>query len=286
MSLREVSVVTPSYNQGSFIRDTIESVRRQSYDAVEHIVVDGGSTDETLDVLREYDHLEWVSESDDGQADAINKGVEMASGSIVTWLNSDDIYLHTDTIETVVEGFEDGSDAVYGDIAVMSEDETIWYVFCPPAFDHEKLRAGRISMPPQPSTFFDAELFADSPLDVSLEFVFDYEFWLRKGNEATTAYVDHPIAGFRHHGESKTISTPDGFDRERERVDREYGVVDGPSIPVRFSDVMTSGAVRRVRALKKALRLRRTVPRRRMIDDLTVAPVSRVCWATATQGLR
>ena len=88
-----VSVVTPSYNQGRYIEETIQSVLNQDYFRIEHIVVDGGSTDETLSVLKKYPHLKWVSEPDRGQSHAINKGFQIAKGEIAAWLNSDDTYL-------------------------------------------------------------------------------------------------------------------------------------------------------------------------------------------------
>ena len=103
MSSPLVSVVTPSYDQAEFIRETIESVRTQTYDNVEHVVVDGESTDGTTEILDEYDHLQYVSEPDDGQSDAINKGFEMADGDVVAWLNSDDVFFDTEVIERVVD---------------------------------------------------------------------------------------------------------------------------------------------------------------------------------------
>ena len=89
-----VSIVTPSFNQGRFIRETIESVLSQDYPAIEYMVIDGGSTDETVSILKSYgNRIFWISEPDSGQSDAINKGWKRATGEILTWLNSDDVYL-------------------------------------------------------------------------------------------------------------------------------------------------------------------------------------------------
>ena len=93
-SLPLVSIITPSYNQGRFIRQTIESVLNQKYPNIEYIIVDGGSSDNTLEIIKEYEgKIKWISEKDNGQSDAINKGFSMANGEIIAWLNSDDIYL-------------------------------------------------------------------------------------------------------------------------------------------------------------------------------------------------
>ena len=97
----KISVVTPSYNQGEFIEDAINSVLNQDYDDFEHIIVDGLSTDNTIDILKKYDHLKWVSEEDDGQSDALNKGFKKASSDTICWLNADD-YLLNDTFNTFI----------------------------------------------------------------------------------------------------------------------------------------------------------------------------------------
>ena len=119
-----VSIVTPSYNTGKYIRDTIESVLSQGYPNFEHIIYDGGSTDETIDILKEYPHLIWFSESDRGQSHAINKGLDKAKGDIIGWLNSDDYFL-PGTFSKIMEVFINNPelDAIFGDINIVDNED-------------------------------------------------------------------------------------------------------------------------------------------------------------------
>lgn len=115
MSPRKISIITPSFNQGQFIEDAILSVLSQNGGNFEHIIIDGGSTDNTVAILKKYPHLIWVSEPDDGQSDAINKGFKMATGEVIGWLNGDDLYL-PDAFTKVRSALNDRSvDAVYAD---------------------------------------------------------------------------------------------------------------------------------------------------------------------------
>jgi glycosyltransferase involved in cell wall biosynthesis len=116
MEKLKISVITPSLNQGKYIEECILSVLNQGYDNFDHIIIDGGSTDNTLTVLRKYKHLIWVSEPDEGQSDAINKGFKMASGEIIGWLNADDRYL-PGTFHSVAEYMSRWPDVdlIYGD---------------------------------------------------------------------------------------------------------------------------------------------------------------------------
>ena len=109
----KISIITPSYNQGRFIKDAIESVLNQNYPCFEHIIIDGGSTDNTIEILKKYPHLIWISEPDEGQSDAINKGFRMATGDIIGWLNTDDYYL-PEIFPIVIQEFGDTKiDAIY-----------------------------------------------------------------------------------------------------------------------------------------------------------------------------
>src|SRR3982750_267888 len=101
-----ISILTPSYNQGRYIQQTITSVLAQKYPRLEHIVIDGGSTDDTVSILKRYPHLKWISEKDRGQADSLNKGLAIATGSIVGWVNSDDFYA-PGVFSRISEIFED-----------------------------------------------------------------------------------------------------------------------------------------------------------------------------------
>lgn len=201
-----VSIVTPSYNQAHFIEDTLNSIRNQTYSTVEHIVIDGGSDDGTVEILEEYEdtyNLQWVSEPDDGQSSAINKGFERADGDIVAWLNSDDVYFDVGVIRRVVEYFDRyDEDIIYGDLAYVDEDSTIEAIDVRPPFDAAKLPY-RILIG-QPATFLRSEVVAEEKLWVDLQFSMDYEYWLRLARNYSFRHVDDVLAGFRAYEAQKS----------------------------------------------------------------------------------
>jgi glycosyltransferase involved in cell wall biosynthesis len=218
-----VSVVTPSLNQGRFIRDAIESVLAQDYPRIEHIVVDGGSTDETLDVLRSYGHLRWVSERDAGQAEAVNKGFRMAEGEIYAWLNADDLYLPGAISTGVLALTETGAALVHGGWRQIDEEGRTIRDNRPVPFDLEAQLNERNAVS-QPGSLFTREAFwAVGGLDHSFRYAMDYELWLKLGARFTVCHVDDVLGAYRLHPVSKTVAEPHGFVPETIRASRAHG---------------------------------------------------------------
>lgn len=226
MNLPLVSIVTPSYNQGRFIRATIESILGQDYPNIEYFVMDGGSTDETVAILKEYEgRLTWVSEKDGGQTDAINKGLRQARGEIVAYLNSDDVYL-PGTLRRVVEAFQANPDVdfVYGDFHAIDENGDLIDKIKTIPFDRDILiyDANFIC---QPASFYRKRLIEEIGLfDDRLHFLMDYEFFLRAAKRKVAfKLLPEYLASIRYHGLCKTLS--DGvypWAKERKEILRSY----------------------------------------------------------------
>jgi glycosyltransferase involved in cell wall biosynthesis len=202
-----VTVVTPSFNQGRFIRATIESVLKQDYPRIEYLVMDGGSTDETVSILREYsDRIRWLSEPDRGQAHAINKGWRQAAGSIVAYLNSDDVYL-PGAVSSGVAALETHPDAaaVYGEGYHVDEAGAILERYPTEPFEAERLREACFIC--QPTVFLRREAVeAAGYLDESLRYCMDYDLWIRLTRAGKTfAYTPQYLASTRLHADTKTL---------------------------------------------------------------------------------
>jgi glycosyltransferase involved in cell wall biosynthesis len=211
-----ISVVTPSYNQGNFIQSTLDSVLKQDYPDVEHIVMDGGSTDGTIHVLENYGdpRLKWKSEPDNGQADAINKGMRVATGEILAYLNSDDIYL-PGTLAFVSKYFESHPecDVLHGDcLSIGADGEEIAPMLQGSPYNLRDAFTKRWHMP-QPAVFWRKRVTETIGLfDESLHYALDYDYWLRMIIAGCyPIYVARPLAGFRFHEDSKTISQSAAF---------------------------------------------------------------------------
>jgi len=207
-----VTIVTPSFNQVKFLERTIQSVLNQDYPEIEYIIMDGGSTDGSVEIIRKYaDRISyWESGNDKGQTDAINKGFFHAKGAIFAWLNSDDTY-EPDAIQKAVFYLSNHPDIglVYGDCNFIDADNRIIGRFNTKQTDYRRLKRGFVHIPQQ-SSFWRAELWHQvKPLDTSIYFAMDYDLWLRLAKISTIKYFPELWANFRLHGDTKTISEDD-----------------------------------------------------------------------------
>jgi glycosyltransferase involved in cell wall biosynthesis len=222
-SLPLVSIVTPSLNQGRFIESTIRSVLEQDYPRLEHIVVDGGSTDETLAVLRRYQHLRWISERDGGQSEALNKGFALAEGEILGWLNADDIYLPGAIAAAVQEMRDTGCALVYGGWTQLDEAGNVFREISPTPWDYGLQLEARNGVS-QPGTLFTREaLESVGGIDNSYRYAMDYDLWLRIGMRFGARHVDQVWGVQRLHDDAKTTRHFNEFWPERLAVSRRYG---------------------------------------------------------------
>jgi len=202
----KMSIITPSCNQGQFIDRTIQSVLNQNVPDLEYIIIDGKSSDNTLDILRRYDgRVTWISEKDHGQADAVNKGILMSSGEIIGWLNSDDIY-YPGALLFVLSFFKKHPevDVMYGDADLIDVEDKVIESYSTEDWDYERLK--EICFICQPAVFFRRRIIEKAGvLDDQLQYCMDYEFWFRLG--AITPFFKLPkrLAGSRMYPENKTI---------------------------------------------------------------------------------
>jgi glycosyltransferase involved in cell wall biosynthesis len=220
-----VSIVTPSLDQGRFIRATIESVLGQTYPNIEYIVVDGGSTDDTLDILREYgDRISWSSGPDSGQTSAINKGLRAAKGQIVGYLNSDDVLL-PDAIETLVGYLHAHPECalVYGDADLIDESGAVTGSY--PTADYSFERLMENCCISQPAAYWRAEIAKTvGPFDEGLHYAMDYEYWLRVDRSGfAIQHLAKTVAQAREHENMKTLTARPAIYREIISVSRRTG---------------------------------------------------------------
>jgi glycosyltransferase involved in cell wall biosynthesis len=210
----KISIVTPSYNQCQFLEFALESVRAQNYPSIEHIVIDGASTDGSVAYLRSltgkpgWKHVRWTSEPDAGQSDALNKGFRLASGQVVGWLNSDDVY-RRGCFETVSRAFEQQlTDVLYGDTTWIDEKGALLQVRREIGFSPFVMLYHRALCVPTASTFFARRIFEDGNfLDIEYRYAMDLEFFLRLQRKGYKfRHIPELLADFRWHSASKSSS--------------------------------------------------------------------------------
>jgi glycosyltransferase involved in cell wall biosynthesis len=218
-----VTVVTPCLNQARFLEEAIRSVLEQDYPHIEHVVVDGGSTDGSVEILQRYDHLRWISEPDDGQADALRKGFELAGGEIFGWLNADDAYLPGAVSAAVSRLRSNDYGLVYGGYRVVHENGETAFDVPPHPFDLEMLLDAK-NFVPQPSAFFTRAAYeAVSGVDPRYDYAMDYDLWVRIGRRFDVGVIDGILSCFRFQSESKSVTAADLFYPEMRKISRRNG---------------------------------------------------------------
>ncbi|MBQ6518345.1 MAG: glycosyltransferase [Anaerolineaceae bacterium] len=215
-----ISVITPSYNQSAYLKQTMDSVLSQGIPGMEYVVIDGGSTDGSVELIRSYeDRLTgWVSEKDRGQADAVNKGVSRTAGDVIGWLNSDDLYLPGAVSKALRYLSEHPDvDAVYGDVISIDGDGKMINVMRFDQYTPEDLMTFRVIS--QPGVFFRRSAWEKAGgLDLCYHYMLDHHLWLRMSAHGKFAWLPEPLAAARFHAAAKNRAHTEDFGREAYRL--------------------------------------------------------------------
>ncbi|MFA7193544.1 MAG: glycosyltransferase family 2 protein [Candidatus Paceibacterota bacterium] len=222
----KISIIIPSYNLGRYIKRTIDSVIDQDYENKELIVIDGGSRDETVDILKSYgDKIFWISEKDKGQSDAINKGFKIATGDVVAWINADDYY-EPNILSKVAEEFSKNKGEIsilYGKCNSVSDTSTL--VNTPPEniSSHKLINSGNLIY--QPSSFYDLDLVRKvGYLDDSLEYWMEYDLYIKLIKEKPSKYIDLVLSNFMVREDQKSNSkNKSDMDKELILISKRHG---------------------------------------------------------------
>jgi glycosyltransferase involved in cell wall biosynthesis len=230
-NLALVSIITPSFNKGPYIEETILSIRNQTYKNIEHIIFDAGSSDETISILKKYnENLQWISEPDKGQSDAINKGWRMAKGNIIAYLNADDTYL-PDAVESAVAFFEKYPDfyMVYADGIITDEYGKNERIIQCGEFNLKSLVFCQ-DMIFQPSVFLRKEVFDTiGDVDVDLHLAMDFDYWLRIALVYKIGYLPKPLSVAKIYPDAKSSALMFRYVKECEYILEKLFVT--PGIP-------------------------------------------------------
>jgi glycosyltransferase involved in cell wall biosynthesis len=205
VKINKISIITPSLNQGSYIDKNINSILNQGYENFEHIIIDGKSNDNTLSVLKKYNHIKLISEKDKGQANAINKGFKLAEGDIIGWLNSDDVYMDG-TFRKVNKIFNEcpGVDFIFSHCLIINDkDEIVGFL---EGKDPNRFSVlTQLNKIPQPTVFFRNNVFKKTGyLDEELFFAMDFDYWKKIAKNHKMMLVNNIFACFREHREAKS----------------------------------------------------------------------------------
>jgi glycosyltransferase involved in cell wall biosynthesis len=244
-----VSVVTPSLNQCSFIEETIRSVAEQDYARIEHIVVDGASTDGTVEVLQRYPHLRWLSEPDDGQSAAIRKGFNLAQGEIFGWLNSDDYYLDGSVAIAVEALVASGCGLVYGDVTRINDNGINPRRIKTPAHLDRWWEINVHNSLCQPAVFFTRKAYEEAGgIAADLHYAMDYDLWLRIAERFDVLHLDVELAVQRISDKAKTVAHRKEFYHEDRAISRRNG---GRLLSPMFATRLAMGSRRLDRGLNR-----------------------------------
>ena len=220
-----LSIVTPSFNQGLFIKEAIESVASQRYSDVEHLIIDGGSKDETVNILRRcsetWPHVKWSSEPDGGQSEALNRGFRQSTGDLIGWLNSDDRY-RPGSFECVTKAFAENPDVdvIYGDYAVIDRGGDLLKIKKEIEFNPFILKYYRVLYIATTATFFRRRIFTEGNwLDEKLHYAMDYEFFVRLVAAGYRfKHIPGLLADMRIHPASKASTMTEVVQKERDSL--------------------------------------------------------------------
>jgi glycosyltransferase involved in cell wall biosynthesis len=235
-----VSIVTPSFNCSQYIEENIRCIQDQDYPQIEHIVVDGGSKDNTVDILKKYGgSIKWISEPDKGMYDAINKGIAMSRGEILTYINADDLYYAKNTVSLVVQEFEKHPDVdfIYGDCSFIDDAGKELYLFKAPPFNREFALAFPRTIFQQPTCLWRKRVHIE--FDSSLKHCGDAHFFHHLIKNHQGRNMKQVIAKFRVRGDSISFNSLEKYLREGEDVDRIRLATAGgpPSLRLRIYDL-------------------------------------------------
>jgi glycosyltransferase involved in cell wall biosynthesis len=264
----KITIVTVNLNGNRFLAQAIDSVLRQDYPELEHIIIDGGSTDGsivTIEKAASRDHrISWTSGPDQGIADAMNRGIDLASGDVIGFLHSDDCYPSSDVITAVAAGFEENTDAVWltGGVDYINAQGHCFRRFPVRSYSHNRLiRSNQLF---HPATFVRTDILRQNQFDQDLKLAMDYDLWLRIGSLSAPVLLNRSLACFRVHDGSCSVRHADAALVEEYAIRRRYLLARGQMAFPHYMACLAKRALNRVFVhglLKSSSLERRSCPR-------------------------